>query len=676
MRVEKRDGKIEDFNIVKIRNVIRSAYVEVGEKFDEAAVRAVQLWLPKREKIHVEEIQDVVERVLMKYNERAAKAFILYREQHKKLRDVSALFNISLIDEYLERKDWRVQENANIGYSLQGVNMYITEKIASSYWLQKLYASDVSRAHIDGDFHIHDLGALCPYCVGWDLEDLLMTGVKSTPTKIWSKPAKHFGTALNHICNFLFTLTCEAAGAQAVSSIDTYLAPFIWKDELDEKEVEQNVQQFLFNMATETKIGNQSPFTNITLDLKVPKHMEEQAAIIGGRLTEHSYGDFQYQMDLFNDALTKVYAEGDAIGKPFTFPVPTYNITKDFDWDNNEGLWEMTSKYGTPYFANFINSDMDPTDVRSMCCRLRMDTSELKKRGGGLFGANPLTGAIGVVTLNMPRIGIVAKSDDEYLDRLNVLMELAKRSLITKRKVIERMTEKGLYPYSQFYLRNVKAHTRNFWSNHFSTIGLVGMNESLEYFLGKNIGEADGINFTLKVLDFMRNKLTEFQKETGTLWNLEATPAEGCSYRLAQCDVTKFGKKKVVYTNSTQLPVDYTSDFFEALKLQDELQCKYTGGTVLHMFLGEGNPEPSVLRDLTRKIFSKYKLPYISWVPKYSICKNCGRLSGHHNVCPKCSDRAEVITRVVGYFRPVSSFNIGKQNEFKRRRYFEWKERF
>ncbi|MGB9767610.1 MULTISPECIES: ribonucleoside triphosphate reductase [Dictyoglomus] len=602
-----------------------------------------------------------------------------------------------LIKEYLTREDWRVNENSNMGYSLQGLNYYLYSSLIAKYWLEEIYPPEISKAHQSGDFHIHDLGSLSVYCVGWDLEDLLLKGFGGVEGKVASKPAKHFRTALGQIVNFMFTLQGEAAGAIAFSNFDTFLAPFIAYDGLTYKEVKQAMQEFIFNLNIPTRTGFQTPFTNLSFDLVVPEDLKNKKVIIGGERKEATYGEFQREMDLLNEAFAEVMIEGDANGRIFTFPIPTYSITKDFPWEksNLTKIWEMTAKYGTPYFSNFVNSDMDPSDVRSMCCRLRLDNSlvrqralsftlnnntknvdELKHRGGGLFGANPLTGSVGVVTINMPRLGYLSKSEEEFFERLSYLMELAKESLEIKRQVIEDLTHKNLYPYSKYYLSGIYELTGQYWGNHFATIGLIGMHEACVNFLGEGIETLAGREFTIKVLKFMREKLIEFQKETNNLYNLEATPGEGTSYRLARIDKNKYpeiytsGTDEPFYTNSTQLPVDYSADPFEVLEHQDEIQSLYTGGTVLHIFLGEALEDIEMVKEAVKLITSNYRLPYFTLTPTFSICPEHGYQRGSHEKCPICGRETEIYSRVVGYYRPVKSWNKGKQEEFKLRKTF------
>lgn len=693
-KIRKRDGRIVPFDQERITNAIWKAAQAVGGKDRERAKQLSDQVVKTLEEIQkrnpekiitVEEIQDVVEKTLVENGHyKTAKAYILYREQHKKMREIVDKASVDLIEQYIGQLDWKVNENSNMTFSLQGLNNYISSEISKVYWLNKIYPPEIKEAYINADFHLHNLGILSVYCVGWDLYDLLIQGFRGAPGKIESKPAKHFRAVLGQAVNFFYTLQGEAAGAIAFSNFDTLLAPFIRYDNLDYKDVRQAIQEFLFNMNVPTRVGFQTPFTNITMDLTVPSYYKEQGVIIGGKPQNEVYGDFQEEVDLFNKAFLEIMLEGDAKGRVFTFPIPTYNITKDF-WKNNnlDTLWEVTAKYGIPYFANFINSDMKPEDARSMCCRLRLDLRKLPKKGGGLFGANPLTGSIGVVTINMPKIGFLSKSEEEFLERLERLMILAKNSLEIKRKILERLTEKDLYPYSKFYLRNIKERFGEYWKNHFSTIGLIGMNEACLNLLGENIASANGRKFTLKVLDFMRKKLIAFQEETGNNYNLEATPGEGTSYRLAKMDKSKHPDiicaneeeyrkgAEPFYTNSTQLPVNFTDDVFEVLDLQDEIQTKYTGGTVLHIFVGERITNPQVIKDLVKKICEKYKLPYFTITPTFSVCPNHGYIAGEHNNCTICGATTEVYSRVVGYLRPVSQWNKGKREEFKLRKTYK-----
>ena len=580
--------------------------------------------------------------------------------------------NLNLVDAYLKQLDWKVNENSNMSYSIQGLNNYIASEISKQYWLNRIYPENIKNAHINGDIHIHDLNIISVYCVGWDLKDLLSEGFTGVKGKVESAPAKHFRTALGQIVNFMYTMQGEAAGAQAFSNFDTLLAPFIRYDNLDYKQVKQAIQEFVFNMNVPTRVGFQTPFTNITMDLNVPSYYAEQPVIIGGELQEATYKEFQKEMDMLNKAFFEVMMDGDNSGRVFTFPIPTYNITKDFDWDNEniKGLWEMAAKYGIPYFSNFINSDMSPEDARSMCCRLRIDNRELEYRGGGLFGSNPLTGSIGVVTINLPKIAEVSKTKVEFLERLAQKMELAKDSLEIKRKLLEDLTDKELYPYTKFYLRDIKARFGVYWKNHFSTIGLIGMNEACLNLFGENIGSLNGKQFALEVMDYMRAKIVKFQKETGNNYNLEATPGEGTSYGLAKLDKEKYP----YYTNSTQLPVNYTDDIFEVLDHQDDLQTKYTGGTVVHIYAGERIQSEETMKNLVKKICNNYHLPYFTFSPTFSTCPNHGYVAGEYYTCPECGASCEVYSRVVGYIRPVQQWNKGKKQEFSDRQEFKIEE--
>ena len=705
-KIKKRDGTIADFNPVKITDAIWKAAQAVGGKdYAKASLltEKVLALLEKEQKrgeiLTVEQVQDIVEKVIIESGHaKTAKAYILYRKQHQDMREIGGLLkDIDVVDGYLSMMDWKVNENSNMSYSLQGLNVYATENIISHYWLNKIYPPEIGDAHTKGVFHIHDLGTLGAYCVGWDLKDLLLLGFKGVAGKIESKPAKHFSTALMQIVNYLYTLQGEAAGAQALSNFDSLLAPFIDRDSLNYDQVKQEMQKFMFNMNVPTRVGFQSPFTNITMDLTVPSYMNEEPAIIGGELTDNNYSEYTDEMDMINHSFAEIMYDGDAKGRPFTFPIPTYNITKEFKWNNDglEPLWDMTAKYGIPYFSNFINSDMKPDDARSMCCRLRLDNRELRKRGGGLFGANPKTGSIGVVTLNMPRIGYLAKDDTDFFERLDTTMVLAKQSLEIKRDVIENLTTSGLHPYSKFYLSDVHKTFGEYWKNHFSTIGLIGMNDALLNFMEKSIADKDGKQFAEKTLDYIRKRIADFQEETGNIFNLEATPGEGTSYRLARIDKIEYPEIRIYnqemyknngdkvepyYTNSTQLPVGYTSDVFEALDLQDSLQTKYTGGTVLHIFLGEESPSPSATKKLVRKIAENYTLPYYTVTPTFSVCPDHGYLAGEHQHCPICqgekkTTECEVYSRVVGYIRPVKQWNKGKQQEFRDRKTFDMKEK-
>ncbi len=593
--------------------------------------------------------------------------------------------NIKMVDEYLNLTDWEVNENSNMTYSIQGLNNYISSNISKNYWLNKIYTPQIKSAHENGDIHIHDLNNISVYCVGWDLKTLLYEGFKGVKGKLACAPAKHFRTALGQAANFLYTMQGEAAGAQAFSNFDTLLAPFVKYDNLDYSQVKQAMQEFVYNLNVPTRVGFQTPFTNITMDLTVPEYYKNQNIIIGGELKNETYDEFQNEMNLINKAFFELMMEGDAEGRVLTFPIPTYNITKDFNWENPtlEGLWEMTAKYGIPNFSNFINSDMSPEDARSMCCRLRIDNRELEYRGGGLFGSNPLTGSIGVVTINLPRIAYLTKSKTKFLEKLKYTMDIAKESLEIKRKVIENYTDKDLYPYTKFYLKDIKSRFRVYWKNHFSTIGLIGMNEACENLLNTNISTPEGKLFAIEVLDFMREIIKTYQKETQNNYNLEATPAEGTAYRLATLDKKLFPDiicannenfEYNFYTNSTQLPVNFSDDIFEILEHQDELQTKYTGGTTVHIFAGERIRDTMVMKNLVKKICENYKLPYFSFTPTFSTCLNHGYIEGEQAYCPKCGEECEIYSRVVGYIRPVKQWNIGKQAEFKTRKTFKIKE--
>ena len=691
--VRKRDGRLVPFDQEKITNAIFKAAQSVGGDDRERAVFVSNSVVEMIEDRYgdwaipsVEDIQDLVERALIKHGHaKTAKAFILYRDLHNKLRDIRALVDANeLVDGYLKHLDWRVNENSNMSFSLQGLNNHIFSAVNSAYWLNRLYPKEIRDAHNNGDIHLHDLYILAVYCCGWDLRDLLIRGFGGVPGKIDCRPAKHFRSALGQIVNYFYTIQGESAGAVAFSSFDTYLAPFIRYDGLGEKEVRQALQEFIFNLNVPTRVGFQTPFTNLTMDLVVPSTMADESVIIGGEPQMETYAEFQPEMDLLNRVFAELMLEGDAKGRVFTFPIPTYNITSDFDWDNPnmDAIWQMTAKYGIPYFANFVNSDLSPEDVRSMCCRLRLSNAELRKRGGGLFGANPLTGSIGVVTLNLARIGYLATSEEDFFRRVAELMDVAKDSLVIKRKVLERFTEAGLYPYSRHYLSDVKARFGSYWANHFNTIGLNGMNEALLNFMQADLTTPQGREFGVKVLNFMRERLVQYQEETGELFNLEATPAEGTSYRFALLDRDRYpdivtandgGKGgEPFYTNSSQLPVDATDDLFQALDWQDELQTLYTGGTVMHVFLGERLPSIEMTKELVRRVAERYRLPYFTLTPTFSVCPNHGYIPGEHFTCPKCGEdqSCEVYSRVVGYLRPVQQWNKGKLAEYVRRKTF------
>ncbi len=690
-KIKKRDGRVVEFDSSKITAAIAKAG-KATEEFEEREAKKLTLRVltlahemrpgPIPE---VEEIQDIVERVLLDSPYyKTAKAYIIYREQHTQIRQMTTTFNVDLVNHYIQKMDWKIKENSNMSYSLQGLNNYISSDVTAEYWLNCIYPPEIRRAHKDGDLHIHDLSLLSVYCVGWDLQDLLRQGFKGVEGKVESSAPRHLRSALGQIVNFFYTLQGEAAGAQAISNFDTLLAPFVRYDQLDFREVKQALQEFIFNINIPTRVGFQTPFTNITMDLYVPSILKDQPVIVGGEDREETYGDFQAEMDMINRAFAEVMMAGDARGRVFTFPIPTYNITEDFDWDNPnlEPIWKMTGKYGIPYFSNFVNSDMSPEDARSMCCRLRLDNRELLKRGGGLFGANPLTGSIGVVTINLPRIGYVSKIKSEFYSHLIEQIQLAVESLSIKRKVLEKFTANHLYPYSKFYLREVKNGSGSYWKNHFSTIGIIGMNEACLNFIGEDITTEHGQQFSLEVMDFIRDTLSKVQEETGEIFNLEATPAEGTSYRLSMLDKKKFPEiicanesdflrgAAPYYTNSSQLPVDYSDDIYETLRLQDDLQTRYTGGTVLHIFLGEHVNDMEALKGLIRKIATNYRLPYFTLTPTFSICPSHGYLDGEQPTCSICDQETEVYSRVVGYLRPVRQWNEGKQAEYENRKIF------
>jgi ribonucleoside-triphosphate reductase len=691
--IQKRDGRVQEFDSSHITRAITKA----GEATDEFGPReARKLTLRVLTLAHelrlgpqptVEAIQDIVERVLLDSPfYRSAKAYILYREQHAQLRQMATQANVDLVEHYIGKLDWKVKENSNMSYSLQGLNNYISSDVTTEYWLNRIYPPEIRQAHRAGDMHINDLSLLSVYCVGWDLKDLLRQGFRGVAGKVESAPPRHLRSALGQVVNFFYTLQGEAAGAQALSNFDTLLAPFVRYDGLDYRSVKQALQEFVFNINIPTRVGFQTPFTNITMDLYVPSTLKDHPVIIGGELLDATYAEFQTEMNLINRAFADVMMAGDARGRVFTFPIPTYNITEEFDWDNPdlEPIWKMTGKYGIPYFSNFVNSDMSPDDARSMCCRLRLDNRELWKRGGGLFGANPLTGSIGVVTINLPRIGYQAGDETQFFDLLDRQVGLARDSLVIKRKVLEQFTEKNLYPYTKFYLRDIKAGSGLFWKNHFATIGIVGMNEACLNFLGDDIGSPAGRAFAIRVMDLLREAMADLQEETGDLFNLEATPAEGTSYRLCRLDKKKFPAIRCAneddyrkgaapyYTNSTQLPVNYTDDLFDTLIHQDDLQIKYTGGTVQHLFLGEMVDDCDTVKNLVRKVSGQFRLPYFTLTPTFSVCPSHGYLKGEQPECPECHQATEVYSRIVGYLRPVKQWNDGKQAEYKNRRPFDW----
>ncbi|HKL24859.1 MAG TPA: ribonucleoside triphosphate reductase [Desulfuromonadales bacterium] len=650
--IRKRDGRLAPFEEVKITAAIQQAVRAVGgsdmqqaEQIGRQVVGILEVLYKDGRIPTVENVQDLVEKILIENGHaKVAKQYIIYRQQHAALRETRAFIkeSIEAMDAYLTQEDWRVNENANMGYSLQGLNNHIAANITSSYWLNKIYPHYVADAHREGDFHIHDLGMLSVYCCGWDLKDLLIKGFTGAYGKIQSGPPKHFRTALGQVVNFFYTLQGEAAGAQAFSNFDTLLAPFIRQDGLSYQEVRQSMQEFIFNMNVPTRVGFQTPFTNVTLDLTPPRGLGKEAVIIGGQVLGYCYGDCQAEMDLFNRAFSEVMMAGDASGRIFSFPIPTVNITRDLDWESPrfQPVWEMTAKYGIPYFSNFINSDMDPEDARSMCCRLRLDNRALRHRGGGLFGSNPLTGSIGVVTLNLPRAAYLAEGFDDFFSRIAGLMKMACESLEIKRKQLERFTGDGLYPYSRFYLSGIRERSGRFWDNHFSTVGLIGMNEAILNLTGHGIDNAEGRSLAVRALQFMRSQLEVFQEETGHLYNLEATPAEGTSFRLAKADRQRYpeilaaGTDVPYYTNSTHLPVNSTADIFEALTHQDALQTQYTGGTVFHGFLGERLDDWRSARLMVKRIAENFHLPYFTISPTFTICPDHGYIPGEHFSCP------------------------------------------
>jgi anaerobic ribonucleoside-triphosphate reductase len=685
-RVVKRDGRIVDFEISKIANAMKKAFDATNTNYtddviDFLSIRVTAEFQPKikDELIAIEDIQDSVESVLSKGGyENVAKAYILYRKQHEKLRNVSetVLDYKKTVDDYLGIQDWRVKENSTVTYSVGGLILSNSGAITANYWLSEVYDEEIASAHRNADIHIHDLSMLTGYCAGWSLRQLIAEGLGGVTGKITSKPAGHLITLCNQMVNFLGIMQNEWAGAQAFSSFDTYLAPFVKVDNLSYKDVKQAVQAFIFGVNTPSRWGTQAPFSNITLDWTVPADLAENNCIVGGKELDFCYKDCQREMDMINKAFIECMIEGDANGRGFQYPIPTYSITRDFDWsdtENNRLLFEMTAKYGTPYFSNYINSDMEPSDVRSMCCRLRLDLRELRKKSGGFFGSGESTGSVGVVTINMPRIAYLSKTEDEFYARLDKLMDLSARSLKVKREVITKLLNAGLYPYTKRYLGT--------FDNHFSTIGLVGMNEAClnARWIGKDLTQPEAVEFTVNVLNHMRERLSDYQEQYGDLYNLEATPAESTAYRLAKHDVARYPDIITAaecggtpyYTNSSHLPVGYTDDIFSALDIQDELQTLYTSGTVFHAFLGEKLPDWKAAASLVRKIAENYKLPYYTMSPTYSICKNDGYLAGEQKVCPKCGEATEVYSRITGYYRPGQNWNDGKAQEFKQRRTYD-----
>ncbi|MFA5831595.1 MAG: ribonucleoside triphosphate reductase [Candidatus Paceibacterota bacterium] len=677
--VIKRDGEKIAFDDEKIYQAILKsglATSDFGEKKARGISEGVSQFLrkSKKEEIPIEEIQDVVEFAIMNAGfYKTARAYIAYRDSRARERDAEKTFVEveKTITEYLNKADWRVNANANQGYSLGGLILNASGKIIANYWLSSVYPKEIGEAHREGDMHIHDLDMYSGYCAGWSLRALIEEGFNGVPGKVESDPPKHLETCVAQMVNFLGTLQNEWAGAQAFSSFDTYLAPFVRKDDLTYKQVKQAIQQFVFNLNVPSRWGTQTPFSNITLDWVCPPDMKKKQPIIGGEIQDFAYGDCQKEMDMINKAFIEVMTHGDRNGRVFTFPIPTYNITKDFDWDNEnaQALFEMAAKFGTPYFQNFINSPLNPSDVRSMCCRLQLDLRELRARGGGLFGSAEMTGSVGVVTINLPRIGHLSDTKEQFFARLGKLMDLAKNSLEIKRKVVGDNIERGLLPYTKRYLPNLHAH--------FSTIGLNGMNEAIRNFFGKDtdISVKEGRDFALEVLDFMRERLADYQEETGNLYNLEATPAEGTTYRFAKEDQKRFPgilqagtREAPYYTNSSHLHVGHTDNPLDALDHQDELQTKYTGGTVLHLFLGERLRDWKTARNFVKKVAENYRLPYFTLTPTFSVCPTHGYLNGEVPKCPKCDADCEVWSRIMGYHRPVSQWNHGKKSEYAERK--------
>ena len=685
--VVKRDGKLVSFDLAKISTAIRQAFDACNKQYNPDVIDFLALKVTadfankvEDQRVSVEDIQDSVETVLIKSDyDDVAKAYILYRRQREKIRNITATMvdYKDIVDNYLNINDWRVKENSTVTYSVGGLILSNSGAVTANYWLSEIYDDEIGNAHRNADIHIHDLSMLTGYCAGWSLKQLIQEGLGGVTGKITSAPAKHLASLCNQMVNFLGIMQNEWAGAQAFSSFDTYLAPFVKVDNLSYDTVKKCIESFIYGVNTPSRWGTQSPFTNITLDWVVPADLAELNCIIGGKEVDFKYKDCQKEMDMVNKAFIEIMIEGDANGRGFQYPIPTYSITRNFDWsdtENNRLLFEMTAKYGTPYFSNYINSDMEPSDVRSMCCRLRLDLRELRKKSGGFFGSGESTGSVGVVTINMPRIAYLAKDEEDFYKRLDRLMDISARSLKVKRTVITKLLEAGLYPYTKRYLGT--------FNNHFSTIGLVGMNEAClnAKWLGKNLTDKDAQKFTKDVLNHMRERLSDYQVEYGDLYNLEATPAESTSYRLAKHDlkfypdiITAGGKngETPYYTNSSHLPVGYTEDIFTALDVQDELQTLYTSGTVFHAFLGEKLPDWKSAATLIRKIAENYKLPYYTLSPTYSVCKNHGYLVGEQFVCPECGEKTEVYSRITGYYRPIQNWNDGKAQEYKDRKVYD-----
>ncbi len=686
LNVKKRDGKIVEFDIHKIESALAKAFDAVNKNYNQDIIELLSLRVTAdfnskvvKNIISVEDIQDSVEVVLIEASYAdVAKAYILYRKQHEKMRNIKStiLDYKDVVNNYLKINDWRVKENSTVTYSVGGLILSNSGAITANYWLSEIYDNEIGDAHRNADIHIHDLSMLTGYCAGWSLKQLITEGLGGVPGKITSSPASHLSTLCNQMTNFLGIMQNEWAGAQAFSSFDTYLAPFVKKDNLSYKEVKQCIQSFIYGVNTPSRWGTQAPFTNITLDWTVPNDLAELNAIVGGVEQDFKYKDCVKEMAMVNKAFIEIMIEGDANGRGFQYPIPTYSITRDFDWsptENNRLLFEMTAKYGTPYFSNYINSDMEPSDVRSMCCRLRLDLRELRKKSGGFFGSGESTGSVGVVTINMPRIAYLSKNEDEFFERLSKMMDIAARSLKIKRNVITKLLNEGLYPYTKRYLGS--------FDNHFSTIGLVGMNEAClnAKWIACDLTHKEAQEFTKKTLNFMREKLSDYQEEYGDLYNLEATPAESTAYRLAKHDRKHFPNiitatekgNTPYYTNSSHLPVGYTEDVFAALDIQDELQTLYTSGTVFHVFLGQKLPSWEASAKLVRKIAENYRLPYYTLSPTYSVCQNHGYIVGEVYKCPECGRKTEVYSRITGYYRPVQNWNDGKSEEFKNRKTYD-----
>jgi len=679
-KILKRNGTVELFDCTKILNAVKRCFVASGydtipEDFQYELADLIKE-ITCIDSINVENIQDKIENALMDniYNE-VAKNYIIYRYKRTQRRDLRKHIT-SMFNGYLDKETWEVKENSNTSYSFQGLNHHIQGDFSKIYWRTEVYDNEINESIDKNYIHIHDLSYLSAYCCGWDIKDLLINGLGGVENKTESKPPKHLQSALSQLANFLYMLQGENAGAQAVSSLDTYMAPFIRSDKLTKKEVKSAVRQFVFNLNLALRSGFQCTFSNVTLDLVADESaIKNDPVIINGQLTDNVYSEFQKEMDIFNIAFLEVMSEGDKKGRLFSFPIPTYNITKNFDWNRPVAnkLFEVTAKYGIPYFSNYINSTMSPDDARSMCCRLRLDNRELRKRGGGLFGANPLTGSIGVVTLNLPKIAYKSKNRKHFFNLLERNMDVAKKSLEVKRTFVEQWMENDLYPYSKFFLRQTKEVTGKYYSNHFSTIGLIGSHECCLNFLGEGIETKNGKKFIEEVLDFMRNKMQDYQEETGNLYNLEATPAEGTSYRLAKIDKERYsdiitsGDDEPYYTNSSQLPVNYSNDIFDTIEHQDSLQTKYTGGTVIHLYNNELGIDSDMVKMTIKKICENYEMPYISWTPIFSICSDHGYIQGEFHNCPTCNKETEVYLRVVGFYRPLSAFNNGKKEEHSQR---------